>query len=140
MTRRFPRSQSLVHGIDLVYVPRFRAVFEGKPERWARIFTAQEISDCQAQRDPMPSLAARFAAKEATLKALGRGVAAFGIDRAWREIEVVRQGGPPSLLLHGGLANSAAEAGWTETALSLSHDGDYAMASLVAHAVGAPRP
>jgi holo-[acyl-carrier protein] synthase len=87
-------------GFDATDIPRVREVFERYGERFLhRVFTDAEIAYCTRQRDPVPSLAARFAAKEATMKALGTGHARGVL---WRDIEVFRHGGPPQLRLSGG--------------------------------------
>ncbi len=122
---------SIAHGVDLVHVPRFRAVFEDRPERTARIFTAAERAEVADRFDPLPHLAARFAAKEATFKALGVGLGGVGIDRRFGEVEVRRDEGPPRLVLSGSLARRAAARGLGPPIVSLSHDGDYALASVV---------
>src|SRR3990167_597679 len=78
-------------GVDLVNIPRMRAVIERWQERFlARVFTEQEIAYCRARRDPAPHFAARFAAKEAGLKALGTGLR-LGVS--WRELEGRRERG-----------------------------------------------
>ncbi|HXG04069.1 MAG TPA: holo-ACP synthase, partial [Candidatus Binatia bacterium] len=78
-------------GVDLVHLPRLRQVVERWQERFLRrVFTDAELAYCRARRDPIPHLAARFAAKEAGLKALGTGLR-LGIR--WRELEVRREPG-----------------------------------------------
>jgi holo-[acyl-carrier protein] synthase len=126
------------HGIDLVHLPRFRAVFGDRPERWSRVFTAGELADVAGRRDPVPGLAARFAAKEATCKALGAGLTSVGIDRRLRSIEVRRPGGAPTLHLHGAMARRASARGLGAASVSLTHDGDYAFASVLFVRQGAP--
>jgi holo-[acyl-carrier protein] synthase len=105
-------------------------------ERQARfeeeVFTPGERDYCRRHADPYPHFAVRFAAKEAVLKALGRGLFAEGVDRALCEIEVVREGGgPPAVRLSGEVLARAATMGLGPAALSLSHDGDVAIASVV---------
>ena len=114
-------------GIDLVAIPRMRQVMERWQERFLkRIFTDDEIAYCRARRDPVPHFAARFAAKEAGLKALGTGLS-LGVS--WRELEVRRQrGGPPVLILRGRSREIALARGADRMLLALSHDGDYAIA------------
>jgi holo-[acyl-carrier protein] synthase len=119
------------HGVDLVDVPRLRAAMERHARFEEEVFTEGERAYCRRRPDPWPHFAARFAAKEAVLKALGTGLFGGGVDRALREVEVVREGGPPRLVLHGGTARAAARAGFAEPAISLSHDGDRAIASVV---------
>src|SRR5206468_212222 len=87
-------------GVDLVNIPRMRDVIDRWQDRFLRrVFTEQEIAYCRARRDPVPHFAARFAAKEAALKALGTGLR-LGVS--WRELEVQREGGQaPTLVLTG---------------------------------------
>src|SRR2546427_795619 len=78
-------------GVDLVNIPRMRDVIDRWRDRFLqRVFTEAEIAYCRARRDPVPHFAARFAAKEAGLKALGTGVR-LGVS--WRELEVRRERG-----------------------------------------------
>jgi holo-[acyl-carrier protein] synthase len=121
----------LRHGIDLVDVAEFRAVLEKHDGFAERLFTAGERAYCDSQKDPAVHLAARFAAKEAVLKALGTGLPAVGIDGRLLEIEVTRDGGRPKLRLHGRAERSARRRGVRSTALSLSHTRDAAVASVV---------
>ena len=87
-------------GIDATDIPRVRDVFAHYGDRFLRrIFTDAEIAYCTRQRDPVPSLAARFASKEAAMKALGTG---HSRGVLWKDIEVFRVGGPPQLRLTGG--------------------------------------
>ena len=125
-------------GIDLVPIPRMREVLERWQDRFlTRVFTADEIAYCRRRKDPVPHFAARFAAKEAGLKALGTGLR-LGVN--WRELEVRRErGGPPMLILRGRSREIARTRGGDRMLLALSHDGDYAIAQamLVAEDHGA---
>jgi holo-[acyl-carrier protein] synthase len=114
-------------GVDLVRIPRMREVIERWSERFlARVFTEQEIAYCRARRDPVPHFAARFAAKEAGMKALGTGLR-LGVK--WRELEVRRERGQaPVLVLHGRTRELGLARGGRHMLLALTHDGDYAMA------------
>ena len=116
-------------GIDLVPISRMRHVMERWQDRFlTRVFTPDEIAYCRRRKDPAPHFAARFAAKEAGLKALGTGLR-MGVS--WLELEVRRErGGPPMLVLRGRsreLAQARAD-GADRMLLALSHDGDYAIA------------
>jgi holo-[acyl-carrier protein] synthase len=126
-----PRGSALRHGVDLVHVPRLREALEENPALEAGLFTDAERAYCRGRADPWPHFAARFAAKEAVLKALRRGISAEGPDRALLEIEVERAHGPPVLRLRGGVARRAARAGLATPHLSLAHAGEYAVASVV---------
>jgi holo-[acyl-carrier protein] synthase len=114
-------------GIDVVQISRMREVLARWQERFLhRVFTEGEIAYCRARRDPVPHFAARFAAKEAGLKALGTGLR-LGIQ--WRELEVVRaRGEAPTLVLSGRSREIGLTRGGTRMLLALTHDGDYALA------------
>src|SRR5690625_7728732 len=118
------------NGIDIVAVERLerlRERFGGRGLR--RLFTEAELEYALQLATPAPSLAARFAAKEAFYKALGTGVGSAG---AWVEAEVVRMtNGRPFLLLHGRAAESAAERGVTDIHVALSHTEECAVASVI---------
>jgi holo-[acyl-carrier protein] synthase len=120
-------SRVLGVGVDLTQMPRLRRVVARWDERFLqRVFTEQELAYCRRRRDPIPHLAARFAAKEATLKALGTGLR-MGVN--WRELEVRRERGQAPTMVLSGRCRAIAEAkGGRQVLLSLSHDGDYAMA------------
>ena len=128
-------------GIDLVQISRMRMVIARWQERFLqRVFTDGEIAYCRARRDPVPHFAARFAAKEAGLKALGTGLR-LGIH--WRELEVVRERGQaPSLVLRGRSHEISRQRGGSRMLLALTHEGDYAMAQalLVGDERGVPAP
>jgi holo-[acyl-carrier protein] synthase len=124
-------------GVDLVHLPRLRQVVERWQDRFLRrVFTDAEIAYCRARRDPIPHLAARFAAKEAALKALGTGLR-LGIR--WRELEVRREPGRPPVLVLSGRSRevSRARGGGDRLLLALTHDGDYAMAQAILVSEGA---
>ncbi len=114
-------------GIDIVHIGRMREViarWEGRFLR--RVFTDGEIAYCRARRDPAPHFAARFAAKEAGLKALGTGLR-LGVQ--WRELEVRRErGGAPTLVLSGRSRDIGLARGGRRMLLALTHEGDYALA------------
>jgi holo-[acyl-carrier protein] synthase len=124
-------------GIDLVHMPRLRAVIERWQERFVeRVFTESEIAYCRARRDPVPHFAARFAAKEAALKALGTGLR-LGVR--WRELEVRRERGQaPVLVLSGRSREIGLSRGGSRMLLALTHDGEYAMAQAMLVADTAP--
>ncbi|HLG04567.1 MAG TPA: holo-ACP synthase [Gemmatimonadales bacterium] len=117
-------------GVDLVQIPRMRRVVERWQDRFLRrVFTDAEIAYCRKRRDPVPHLAARFAAKEAALKALGIGLR-LGVS--WREVEVRRERGQaPSLVLSGKSLEIVQALGARRLLVSLTHDGDYAFAQCV---------
>jgi holo-[acyl-carrier protein] synthase len=116
-------------GVDLCEVDRMRRVLARTPGFAARVFTDDEQAYCRARRDPAERFAARFAAKEAVLKAMGVGLGAC----AFRDIEVVRaESGAPSLALHGAAAELAAARGIARWHMSLSHTSMVAEALVIA--------
>lgn len=116
-------------GLDAVEVPRFREVLARRPAMVERLFTAGERAYGEQAADPAPRLAARFAAKEAVMKALGVGLGAFG----FHDVEVVSApSGAPSLRLSGQAAVLADEAGVSSWRLSLTHTATMAEAVAVA--------
>jgi holo-[acyl-carrier protein] synthase len=94
-----------------------------------RIFTPGEIAYCERYRDAVERYAARFAAKEATMKALGTG---WTRGVRWRDIEVGRQpGGRPTIVLHGMAREHAERMGARHISLSISHTGNFALAQVI---------
>ena len=120
-------------GFDLVTIERFGRFLSRHGERGtARLFTAAEMEYCRAQANPLPSYAARFAAKEAFYKALGTGMGSAG---GWKDVEVVRlASGRPLLMLHGRAAALAHETQVRTIHLSLSHTAQTAGAFVVLEA------
>lgn len=115
-------------GTDLAKIDRFRKFLEPENTVLIRIFTAAEREYSLSKRDPAPHLAARFAAKEAFLKALGTGLRG---GLSWQQIEVVRNElGCPSLDLKETAAQQL-RARAAAAHLSYSHDGQYAVATVV---------
>lgn len=116
-------------GIDAVDISRFRTVLARRPGLEERLFTAGERAYAAGQADPAPSLAARFAAKEATMKALGVGIGAF----RFTDVEVVRSGrGRPSLQVRGAAADLASDQGVGKWLVSLTHTSQVAEAVVAA--------
>ena len=123
-------------GTDLIEIERIAQSVERFGDAFLqRVFTPGEIAYCQRKKkNGAESLAARFAAKEAGAKALGTGISR-GVS--WREIEVVREpGSRPRLRFHGRAAEFAARLGVVHTALSITHTGDTAMASVIVEDAG----
>lgn len=121
-------------GLDLVDIPRFAAVLARRPAIFERLFTAGERAYAISLANPVPSLAARFAAKEAVMKALGTGIGGFALT----DVEVCRSsavgatGGAPTLVLHGAAAALADRHSAARFHLSLTHTTDVAIAFVVA--------
>ena len=114
-------------GVDMIETERVAHSVARFGDRYLqRVYTAGELAYCNGR---IPSLAARWAAKEAVGKALGTGIG----DVAWQEIEVVNlPNSQPTLQLHGAAAARAAALGLTSFAVSLSHTKDHAIAFVVA--------
>ncbi|MFM8552305.1 MAG: holo-ACP synthase [Nitrospiraceae bacterium] len=117
-------------GLDLVKIERIRTLADRWHDRFLeRLYTEAERRYCFERASPYASLAGRFAAKEAVLKALGTGWSA-GIS--WQDIQVLNDaGGKPVAQVQGRAGALLREAGVTDIHLSLSHDADYAIAQVV---------
>ena len=120
----------LGHGIDIVDTARIAAMLDDHGDRFLdRCFTAGERAYAGDKRRRVEHLAGRFAAKEAILKALGKGLS-DGIS--WTDAEVVREAsGMPRVVLHGRAAEIAREMGITRWWLSISHIDTHAVASAI---------
>ena len=116
-------------GIDIESVTRVGALLERHGARFVeRVFTAAEAAYCLRRPRPAQHLAARFAAKEAAMKALGTG---HSQGVLWRSVEVLRETGPPRLQLHGAAARRFDAMGATRSLVALSHSGDFALAQVM---------
>ena len=116
-------------GMDATDLPRVADLLERYGERFLhRVFTDGEISYCTKRRDPVPHLAGRFAVKEAAMKALGTGQSRGVV---WKDIEVVRAGGPPRLKLHGGAARRAESMGVKQSLVTITHSETLALAQVL---------
>ena len=116
-------------GLDATDIPRVAEVFERFGERFlTRVFTSAEVAYCTRHRNPVPHLAGRFAAKEAAMKALGTG---HSRGVAWKDIEVIRAGGPPQLRFHGGAERRAAQMKVSGSLLTITHSETLAMAQVL---------
>jgi holo-[acyl-carrier protein] synthase len=117
-------------GIDLVENARIADARARFGDRFVdRILRPDEASYCMAQTDPTPSIAARFAAKEAVSKAFGVGI---GASLGWHDLEVVRTAsGKPEMRLHGGAAALAGKWGVSRVWVSITHTVAHAAAVAV---------
>ena len=121
-------------GVDAVDVARFRKVLERRPHFATRSFSDAERADAAGSADMAQSLAARFAAKEAVMKALRTGIGGFALT----DVEVCRAAGTgatrnaPYLRLHGTAAELAGAQGAGTFHLSLTHTDGVAIAFVVA--------
>ena len=116
-------------GVDMEEISRLRGAIERHGRAFLeRVFTPTEIAYCQRHRDSAERFAGRFAAKEATMKALGT-------DRAgvrWQDIEVTRaRGQRPTIVLHGAAREHAERLGARHISLSISHTGNLALAEVI---------
>ena len=116
-------------GLDATEIARIAEMIERYGERFIRrVFTEGEIAYCRRKRDFASSFAARFAAKEAAMKALGTG---HTQQVLWRDVEVVRRGGPPQLQFHGGAARRFAAIGAQSSLLTITHSDALALAEVL---------
>lgn len=117
-------------GIDIAEVPRIRQSIERFGPRFLeRIFTEAEMRYCDSKANRAERYAARFAAKEAAMKALGTG---WNHGVRWRDCEVVRMpGGRPTMRFHGKAGEFAAKLGAKNIALSISHTEEQAIAQVI---------
>ena len=119
-------NNELHSGIDIIEIDRIQNVLIKHPERFLRkIFTEYEINYCRGRAT---QLAARFASKEAAMKALGTGIRGVG----WREVEVQRlRSGKPYIILHGRAKKRAESMGIKKIELSISHSKNLATAMVI---------
>jgi holo-[acyl-carrier protein] synthase len=117
-------------GVDITEVPRIAASVERFGDRFLRrVFTVGEIAYCETKANKAERLAARFAAKEAALKAIGTGLH-YGIS--WQDVEVTRQpGGRPTISFHRNAADFYRKLGARRAHLSLSHTAEHAIAYVI---------
>jgi holo-[acyl-carrier protein] synthase len=116
-------------GLDATDIPRIAATIDRYGDRFLqRIFTEGEIAYCTRRRTPAIHFAGRFAAKEAAMKALGTG---HTQQVLWRDIEVVRRGGPPQLQFHGGAQRRFVGIGAGSSLLTITHAETLALAEVL---------
>ena len=116
-------------GLDATEISRIADTIERFGDRFVhRIFTEGEIAYCRRKRDAASSFAARFAAKEAAMKALGTG---HSRGVFWKGIEVFRRTGPPQLRFYHGAADRLAALGANGALLTLTHSKELAIAHVM---------
>ncbi len=117
-------------GVDIAEVPRVQAAIERYGVRFLnRIFTPAEIRYCDPKANKYERFAARFAAKEAALKAIGTG---WKLGVTWQDVEVVRlPSGKPTMEFHGRAAEFAHRLGMKSVSVSLSHTEQIAIAQVI---------
>lgn len=117
-------------GVDMLEIERMERVLRRRPRFAQRVFTEEERAYCEKSARPAEHYAARFAAREAVLKALGTG---FSGGIGLRDVSVSRdESGRPRVVLAGRAAEVARERGVREIALSISHTRDVAVANAIA--------
>jgi holo-[acyl-carrier protein] synthase len=116
-------------GVDAVDIERFRRSLARTPTMRERLFTQVELDYVAPKADPVPSLAARFAAREAVMKALGVGLGAFGFHEVWVDR---KDSGEPTLVVTGAARSLADAAGVSTWHLSITHTDALAIAYVVA--------
>jgi holo-[acyl-carrier protein] synthase len=116
-------------GVDAVDIDRFRVSLQRTPTMRTRLFTVAELDYAAAKADPVPSLAARFAAREAVMKAMGVGLGAFGFHDVW--VERIASG-QPLLRVEAGAQLLATQRGIGAWHLSITHTDTVAIAYVVA--------
>ena len=116
-------------GFDVTDIPRIADALGRYGDRFMRrVFTDAEVAYCTARRLPAMHFAGRFAAKEAAMKALGTG---HSLGVLWRDVEIVRHGGPPQLRLHGGAARRLVAIGGRRSLVTITHTDTLAMAQVL---------
>ncbi|MGR6835250.1 holo-ACP synthase [Syntrophomonas erecta] len=116
-------------GIDIIDIDRVKLAVERTPRFLNRVYTPGEVTYCYGKKNPYPSLAARFAAKEAVRKL--HPVFAKGIR--FQDVEVfIHPDGRPQILLHGEAKRQAQLEGFKDLSLSLSHSRNQAIAAIIA--------
>ncbi len=115
--------------MDATDIDRIADAIDRYGDRFVRrVFTDEEVAYCTVRRVPAIHFAGRFAAKEAAMKALGTGHSRGVI---WRDIEVIRRGGPPQLALRGGAASRFSAMGGRSSLLTITHSDDLALAQVL---------
>jgi holo-[acyl-carrier protein] synthase len=123
-------------GVDVVGVERLEAVIAGDERRQEALFTPRELAYCRGKRRCYEHMAARFAAKEAVLKAFGTGISQ---RMRWTEVEVVNErSGRPQIVLSGAVASYARRHGLADLDVSLTHTEGLAIAQAATLWAGGP--
>lgn len=116
-------------GVDAVEIDRFRRSLERTPSMKSRLFTSEELEYVEPHVDPTASLAARFAAREAVMKAMGVGLGDFEFHDVWVQRA---ESGRPTLAVTGRAQQIANELGVTDWHLSITHTDSTAIAYVIA--------
>lgn len=122
----------IYQGVDIVKLTKFKKIFMKNKNFAVDIFTEKERGYCQCRENPYIHFAGRFAAKEALMKALGRGMSGQGIDHIFQEIEVINHSsGKPMLFVWGWAAKISRKKKINQFTVSISHSSDYAIATVI---------
>ncbi len=120
----------IYQGIDIVEVSKLKKVIFNNNNFISDIFTEKEKDYCLSRKDPYIHFAGRFAAKEASLKALGIGMS--GIDHTFKEIEIIpNASGKPMLFLSGWVKKISKKKRINQFTVSISHSANYAIAAVI---------
>ena len=122
----------IYQGVDMVDIARLKAVCLRHERFVDEVFTESERTYCLSRRNPYVHFGGRFAAKEACLKAMGRGLATLGSDHILQEIEVVAgDSSRPRLFLRGWAEKLLRKRGIQQLSISISHTRDLAIATVI---------
>ncbi len=122
----------IYQGVDIVETAKFKKVFLKNKDFSSDIFTEKEKEYCLSKKDPHIHFAGRFAAKEASMKALGIGMSGSGIDYAFKEIETLPgASGKPVLSFSGWVEKISKKRRINQMTVSISHSSNYAVATVI---------
>ena len=122
----------IFQGVDIVEISKFKKVFLNNDSFVSDIFSGKEREYCLSKKDPYIHFAGRFAAKEASLKALGTGMSGAGIDRMFKEIEIIPgASGKPMLSFSGWAKKISGKKGINQFTVSISHSENHAVATVI---------
>ena len=122
----------IYQGVDIVEISKFKKIFTTHKDFVTDIFSDGERDYCMSKKNPHIHFAGRFAAKEASLKALGIGMSGTGIDNTLKEIEVLpAKSGKPVLTFSGWAAKISSKKRINQLTVSISHSENYAVATVI---------
>jgi holo-[acyl-carrier protein] synthase len=122
----------IYQGVDIVDVSKLKKILLNSENFASDMYSEKEKEYCLSKRDPYIHFAGRFAAKEASLKALGIGMSGTGIDNTLKEIEVLPgSSGKPLLSFSGWMEKISRKKGITQFTVSISHSENYAVATVI---------